>query len=207
MKTVDKILQRLKRSGSATAKQLADELSMTTMGARQHLQALEQEGYIAFFDERVKVGRPTRHWRLSARGHQHFADKHSDLSIQLIDAVENTLGSDAMNTILAAREENSFQYYNRTLSQCKTIKEKLESLTTLREKDGYMAELIDADNNEYLLVENHCPICHAAKKTQALCQSELHIFQRLLGSNCTVDRTEHIIAGQRRCAYRIIIND
>ncbi|MDW2144397.1 winged helix-turn-helix transcriptional regulator, partial [Vibrio sp. 1833] len=41
MKTVDRILQIVKRDGSVTAKQLSSELGMTTMGARQHLQGLE----------------------------------------------------------------------------------------------------------------------------------------------------------------------
>ncbi|WP_087023459.1 helix-turn-helix transcriptional regulator [Thaumasiovibrio subtropicus] len=207
MKTVDKILQRLKKFGSATAKELADEFSMTTMGARQHLQGLEQEGLITFFDERVKVGRPTRHWKLSALGHQHFADRHADLSIQLIEAMENTLDQAAMSAVIRAREENSFKHYQTSLNSVTTIKEKLEKLTTLREQEGYMAELLDADDGDFLLVENHCPICRAATKSQTLCQSELQIFRRLLGTQCTVDRTEHIIAGQRRCAYRITVND
>ena len=37
---------------------------------------------------------------------------------------------------------------------------------------------------------------------QGLCRSELAIFQSLLPS-ATVERTDHILAGARRCAYRI----
>ncbi|MDW1945512.1 transcriptional regulator, partial [Vibrio sp. Vb0599] len=29
------------------------------------------------------------------------------------------------------------------------------------------------------------------------------VFQSLLGDDTTVERTEHIISGQRRCVYRI----
>ncbi|CSA19541.1 transcriptional regulator [Vibrio cholerae] len=41
MKTVDRILHTIKREGTVTAKQLAEDLGITTMGARQHLQSLE----------------------------------------------------------------------------------------------------------------------------------------------------------------------
>lgn len=57
MKTVDRILQIVKRDGSVTAKQLSSELGMTTMGARQHLQGLEDDGILSIHDVKVKVGR------------------------------------------------------------------------------------------------------------------------------------------------------
>ncbi len=46
MKTADRILQKLKREGSLTAKKLSEDLDMTSMGARQHLQALEENGLL-----------------------------------------------------------------------------------------------------------------------------------------------------------------
>lgn len=44
MKTVDKILNKIKREGAISARVLADEMDMTTMGIRQHLQAMEDDG-------------------------------------------------------------------------------------------------------------------------------------------------------------------
>ncbi|WP_413112754.1 helix-turn-helix transcriptional regulator [Thaumasiovibrio sp. DFM-14] len=207
MKTIDKILHFLKREGQATAKQLSAELSMTTMGVRQHLQSLESEGLISFYDQRIKVGRPTRHWKLTQQGHQHFSDGHSELSIQLLDAVQQTLGSTSLQTVLQAREENSYQKYKTALINSTSITDKVQTLAKLREQEGYMAEMIESAPGQYLLIENHCPICKAAQNNTALCQSELTIFQRLLGTTCTVDRIEHIIQGQRRCAYRITVNN
>ena len=54
-----------------------------------------------------------------------------------------------------------------------------------------------------MLVENHCPICAAATACQGLCRDELALFQKVLGPNVEVERTEHILAGARRCAYVI----
>lgn len=54
-----------------------------------------------------------------------------------------------------------------------------------------------------LLVENHCPICTAARVCQGFCRSELEVFRDVLGPEVEVERVEHVLAGGRRCAYRI----
>jgi predicted ArsR family transcriptional regulator len=65
-----------------------------------------------------------------------------------------------------------------------------------------MAEWSRADGG-FLLIENHCPICAAAAVCQGLCREELSLFRRVLGSEVRVERTDHVLAGARRCAYRI----
>jgi predicted ArsR family transcriptional regulator len=66
-----------------------------------------------------------------------------------------------------------------------------------------MAEVIEQSSNALLLVENHCPICAAAETCQKLCSTELEVFRTVLGSAVTVERMEHILQGDRRCAYRV----
>ncbi|EHP5029033.1 transcriptional regulator [Vibrio cholerae] len=202
MKTVDRILHTIKREGTVTAKQLAEDLGITTMGARQHLQSLEEEGVLAFHDVKVKVGRPTRHWSLTAKGHNQFADRHGELTIQVIDAVEHIFGKEGLAKVAAEREAQTFAAYHNALVECHFLQEKLEALVTLREQEGYMAEL-EPTADGFILIENHCPICKAATRCPSLCQSELNVFRRLLGEECHIERREHIVSGERRCTYFI----
>ncbi|NVD05405.1 transcriptional regulator [Vibrio sp. JPW-9-11-11] len=202
MKSVEKILQTVKREGAVTAKQIADELNMTTMGARQHLQALEDDGLLAFEDLKVKVGRPTRHWSLTQKGHTQFADRHGELTIQVIEAVESLFGTDGLQKVADEREASTYQHYASALEKCRTLEQKLARLVELRQQEGYMAEL-EVQDAGFVLIENHCPICKAATRCPSLCQSELNIFQRLLGEPYVVSRSEHIVAGERRCVYQI----
>ncbi|ELV8812490.1 transcriptional regulator [Vibrio vulnificus] len=204
MKTIDRIIQSIKRDGAVTAKQIATDLGMTTMGARQHLQSLEEDGLVHFHDVKVKIGRPTRHWSLTQKGHDQFADRHGELTIQVIDAVEALFGVEGLAKVAAEREQKTFLHYQKALAKCLDLTSRLETLTLMREEEGYMAELEKTDEG-YLLTENHCPICKAAQRCPSLCQSELNVFQKLLGDECHIERSEHIIEGQRRCAYRIII--
>ncbi len=202
MKTIDRILQSIKRDGAVTAKQLSQELDITTMGARQHLQSLEDDGVLAFHDVKVKVGRPTRHWSLTQKGHAQFADRHGELTIQMIDAVEAVFGREGIEKVTAEREQHTIELYRQALTSAASLQEKLEVLVELREQEGYMAEL-QKHQDGYLLIENHCPICKAASRCPSLCKSELNVFQALLGTQCHIERNEHIIEGQRRCTYQV----
>ena len=65
-----------------------------------------------------------------------------------------------------------------------------------------MAE-VRRDGRDFLFIENHCPICAAATACQGFCATELDLFRSALGPGVTVERAEHILSGDRRCAYRI----
>lgn len=203
MKTSDKILHKIKREGQITARQLADDLSITSMGARQHLQALEDDGLLNYSDIKVKLA-DLPVIGFNSKGHNQFIDRHQDLSIDIIDAIDHAFGQSGINKIIAEREAKIFQRYQQRLSLCSSIEEKLHTLVLLREQEGYMAEL-EITEDGYLLTENHCPICHAAKQCPTLCQSEINIFQALLKEECQIVRQEHIIKGSHRCRYRITL--
>lgn len=205
MKTSDKILDIIKREGQITARQLAEHLSITTMGARQHLQMLENEGLISFNDIKMKVGRPARHWSLTQLGHNQFIDRHQDLSIDILTSIDEVFGLPGIEQITAQREAKILRRYQQHLSHFHTTEERLRALVQLREQDGYMAEL-EVTATGYFLTENHCPICFAAKQCPQLCRSELNIFQTLFKDECDIQRQEHIIQGAHRCRYKITLH-
>ena len=65
-----------------------------------------------------------------------------------------------------------------------------------------MAEM-RRDGDDFLFIENHCPICAAAQACMGFCRSELELFRQALGEGVRVEREEHILLGARRCAYRV----
>ena len=79
---------------------------------------------------------------------------------------------------------------------------KVASLAAIRRREGYMAEWRRRDGG-FVLIENHCPICAAATACQGLCRDELRLFREVLGPGVRVERSEHVLDGARRCAYRI----
>lgn len=202
MKTPTQILHLLKREGRLTAKTLAEHLDMTAMGARQHLSALANKELVSFEDVKVKVGRPHRYWFLTSQGHQYFVDRHSDLTIDVLNAVEESFGSQGLEILTAKREQKLLKHYQDELGFDTSWQKRLEKFAKLRDLEGYMAE-IETHPQGLLFIENHCTIHQAAKHCALFCQSELNILQTLFENECRIERIEHIQQKQRRCAYLI----
>ena len=78
----------------------------------------------------------------------------------------------------------------------------MSRLAQLRAAEGYMAR-VEEDGQDWLLIEDHCPICAAAQSCQGFCRSELQLFQEVMGREAVVRREEHLLAGARRCVYRV----
>jgi predicted ArsR family transcriptional regulator len=198
------ILDHLKRNGPAEAVGLADELGVTTMAVRQHLNALEAAGLVSTeeTDRSGARGRPSRQWKLTPKADTYFSDAHAELSVELIANVRDVFGEQGLTRLIAKRTSQQISAYRADLASATSLREKVRRLVKLRTDAGYLAELQVAPDG-FLLIENHCPICRAARACTGLCRQELEVFQAALGRDVLIERTEHILAGARRCAYHI----
>ncbi|MGZ3182125.1 MAG: helix-turn-helix transcriptional regulator [Telluria sp.] len=203
MNTFDRTLFLLKTRGPLTAQRVAELLELTSMGARKQLEAAVEKGLVDSEDVRDGRGRPARRWFLTAAGHARFPDRHADLTVQLIDEARAVFGQAGLERLIAARGQAAEAWYRQELDGISGAAARTAALAALRDGEGYMAEAQPQDDGSVLLVENHCPICAAARHCQDFCRSELEVFQAVLGPGCTVERTDHVLAGARRCAYRI----
>ncbi len=203
-KSQTRIMHRLKTRGPQSVKILSKQLDMTTMGVRQHLMDLESKGFIRQTqEERQTRGRPVHLWKLSAKGHGQFPDTHSQATLELIDVIRSSLGGEALDRLIDSRSEKIEAHYREQLSQAETgLQQQIECLAQLRSDEGYMAEVRLLPDG-WMLIENHCPICAAAESCQQFCKSELDSFQRLFSGIASVTRTDHLLKGARRCAYKI----
>ena len=198
-----RVLHALKAAGPQTAEALGRRLGITAVGARQHLTRLQEEGLVDAADHSEGVGRPKRIWSLTEAGDARFPDNHAGLTLELIDAIRKAGGEAMLESVIAIREKASLQSYARGLAGASSLKEKVKRLAKIRSEEGYMASVVSGSDGALLLLENHCPICIAAKACQGFCRSELTLFREALGKSVTVEREEHIVAGARRCVYRI----
>lgn len=203
MNTAEQTLFLLKTRGPQTAQQLAALLNLTSMGARRQLESWQEKGMVSYEDIADKVGRPARRWLLTETGHARFPDRHAELTVQLIDQVRALFGEACMEKLISAREVASESQYRTHLGAAADMPSRVVALAQARTSEGYMAEAEQQADGSMLLIENHCPICAAARECQSFCRSELEIFRRVLGDDCVVDRTEHLLAGARRCVYVI----
>ena len=200
--TADRILTLLKTRGPQRADNIGQALGITGEAARQQLVKLAADELVEASSQVHGVGRPIQIWRLTTAGNTRFPDAHAKLTVQLIDTIRSELGEDALERLIAVREEKTRASYAAELSDILDLKERVARLADIRSRDGYMAEWrVEADG--FVLIENHCPICAAATVCPGLCRTELELFGEVLGDDVQISRVEHIVAGARRCVYRI----
>lgn len=198
------LLEMLKMRGELSSQQMADELGISSMAVRQHMQELEHGGDVESVDRSVGKGRPTKIWSLTSYADRHFPDRHRDLILDLLGSVESVLGEDAMQQLLKVRGEEQIRNYKDRVTKQNRLGKRVEELAQIRSEEGYMAEARKSADGSWQLVENHCPICAAADSCRALCARELEVFSEVLGPDCSVERVEHLLSGGKRCAYRVV---
>ena len=199
--STDKILFLLKSHGPQNAAALGEQLQMTSMGARQHLIALESDGWVGFSDEARGRGRPMRLWHLTEQAWQRFPDTHSELTLQLIDNIQQLFGEVGMERLIQQREQQQLGRYQAQLTQ-PALADRLATLKEQRTREGYMADMRQEEDGSWLLWESHCPICAAARACRGFCRSELEMFRQLLAP-ARVEREQYLLDGDHRCLYRI----
>jgi predicted ArsR family transcriptional regulator len=198
------IVDRLTRVGAATVPELADALDLTAAGVRQHVDALATNGLV---EPRTRGphgrGRPATEWRLTDLAADLFPDRHDDLTVGLIDALRASLGEDGLQRVIDERARVQLGEYRGAIPSEGSIVKRVNALARQRTAEGYLAEVVRDDDGSVVLVEHHCPICTAASACQGLCRSELDLFRAALGDDVDVERTQHLMAGDARCAYRV----
>ena len=196
------ILDILKRQDPQDAAAIADQLGVSAMAVRQHLYALADQRLVTYEEAPRPVGRPAKLWRLTPEAGRFYPDGHADLTLDLIDAMKRAFGEEGLERLLAERSRRQVEAYREIVTAGQSLPKRLEALAEQRSAEGYMAE-VRKEGADYLLLEHHCPICSAATACTGLCAAELEVFQSVLGPDVEVERSDHILAGASRCAYRV----
>jgi predicted ArsR family transcriptional regulator len=141
---------------------------------------------------------------VTAAADARFPDSHAELAVGVIDSVRAAFGAPGIERMLAERTRRQATAYRaRMPAPGAPLERRVAELAKIRREEGYMAEAGREPDGSLRLVENHCPVCAAARACVGLCAGELALFQELLGPHVRIEREEHILAGARRCRYRI----
>ncbi|WP_416666455.1 helix-turn-helix transcriptional regulator [Egbenema bharatensis] len=201
-RTRQSILNLLKQEGAMASQDLADRLGVSAMAVRQHLYGLQEKQLVTYEEEARSMGRPAKLWRLTPAADRFFPHGYAELTLGLIQSAIEAFGEAGLEKLLDVRTRQQIADYQSQVPMQDSLEDKLNQLASLRTEEGYMAEVQSMADGSYLLIENHCPICAAATTCTGLCDREQEVFQAVLGQ-VAIERTEHMIAGARRCAYRV----
>lgn len=200
------IIEMLKRDGPQNAGAMASQLGISAMAVRQHLYGLTEEGLVEATSAPDGVGRPSKRWHLTEAADAFFPQGYAELTAGILSSVREAFGDDGVDRIVAVRTEAQITDYRARMEGAETLEDRLRILAEIRTGEGYMAG-VEKQDGGYLFTENHCPICVAARACTGLCAAEQRLFEAALGPDVSVERIEHILAGARRCAYKVAPRD
>jgi len=197
------LLHLLKQEGPMEAQELAARLHVSAMAVRQHLYALHKEQLVTYHEVPRPIGRPAKRWQLTPAADRLFPEGYAELTLGLLTSITQAFGETGLEQLLTIRSQQQVAAYRAHMDGHDTLAQRLVALAAIRTDEGYMAEVQPQADGSFVLLERHCPICAAAVACTGLCRNELKVFQEVLGADVRIERTEHIVAGAPRCAYRV----
>jgi predicted ArsR family transcriptional regulator len=199
--TRQEIMAAIKVQGPMTADELASLHGISPVAVRQHVRALEGEGFIRTEVERRGLGRPVHRYSLTAEGDETFPRQYDRLAISLLDEVRSLYGDGGVEKLLVARRKREAAVLRARLAGMPT-RERIAALVEAQNSTGHMARVYER-GDEIVFREYNCPICRVAKGHPAACREELELFREVLEPECSVEIEETIGSGAKSCAYRI----
>ena len=197
------LLTMLKTSGPLSVGEMAKRLGITEMAVRRHLQTMERDGLVSTTLVRQAMGRPSHVYSLTEQAEFHFPKNYHGLTLDLLE--ELTTGAEDQDAVVAGlferRKNKLVRRYEERVS-APGLQGKVQALASIQEENGYMAAWGTVEgSNDFVIDEFNCPISQVANRYQHACQSELELFQELLGAD--VERVECLAKDGKRCRYLI----
>ncbi|MEM9510930.1 MAG: iron-sulfur cluster biosynthesis transcriptional regulator SufR [Cyanobacteria bacterium P01_E01_bin.35] len=203
--TKQNILQSLLKHGQAAARQLAQDLNLSTQAIRRHLNELEADGLIEYQSVRQGMGRPQHLYQLSSKGRDRLSpQKYSEFAVSFLDTLAETAGKEQVSKVLEKQWQRKAAEYRACLGSG-DLRQRIAKLVQLRQQEGYMAELHQSPSSpeqQFILVEHNCAISEVAESYPSICGHELEMFAEVL-PDCNIQRTQWINNGEHRCGYSI----
>ena len=200
------ILTSLKRDGGKSVKELAAQFGMSYMGIKQHCLELEREGYLDTWRRPKPVGRPEMLYRLTKRADGLFPEVSNPLTVEILEAVQQTYGLSAPTKILFGIFNHRTEVYRSRLAAT-SLRERASEFTHLRAVEGYMSQFGDcavATGSQSIptkpcIIERHSPIEDVLRRYPIIARLEKELFERVL--DCRVNREEDSKPGVYQCTF------
>ena len=198
------VLFAVRRLGDAVVDEVAAELDMTVSGARQHLAALAEHGLVASTEVPRRPGergRPQLTYHATELADAVFPKAYGALTNELLGYLDDDDGG-AVDRLFERRRDERIATAAARLSSKRSLGARVAELTQILDEDGYLATSERIGTGRYRIVEHNCAIATVAKRYGQACSSEIDFIRTVL-PDTEVTRTQHMVAGDRHCAYEI----
>ncbi len=194
------IIHFLKRNREATLEEIGKEFSISKVAALKHLSNLEKEEFVNRRYAPSGRGRPKCYFSLSDKGSNSFQKGYEDIVVDVMNYVDSIFGREYVGNILHLRTEKKIPEYRTSLSG-QDERDRIRSLSTMRDSEGYMSEWRQLDESTYEITEYNCPILSISQRFGEACMAENSLFRNVLEAD--VESTHRVVAGSRACRFLV----
>lgn len=184
-----------------TVDELAARLEVTATAVRQHLAALERDGYVHMQELRKTAGRPGFVYVLTAEGDALFPKQYAWFSSVLIRALRGRAGGEGLASLM---RELGGEVADSLMARMagKTDDARLELLIEVMNELGYDARVNTTLNAQPEVVATNCVYHALAREFPEVCNFDYELMQRLTGKQ--VVHTECMVRGGRACRFQFV---
>jgi predicted ArsR family transcriptional regulator len=199
--TREHILRILKERYQATVVELSQELGLTTVTVRHHLEILRGEGLVAAPTERrcKAPGRPKYVYTLAEKASTFFPKRYDHLANLILSEVQSHLSPTAVNQMMKNIGEHIAS--QATLVEGEDFEARLVAAVKFLNERGYLARWEQCNGGEYLLHITNCPYERVALQHHEVCTVDVTMFTRLLGTS--PQRIDWAAENEHQCTYLI----
>ncbi|WNF36359.1 metalloregulator ArsR/SmtB family transcription factor [Bacillaceae bacterium IKA-2] len=201
--TKDQILNLLKVNKQLTVAEMSNNLDITEMAVRRHLNTLERDNIIETSLLRQAMGRPTNVYFLTKTGQEMFPRNYAPLTVDLLRDIEDLSGQEMVEQLFERRKDRMKEKYGARITELNSLEDKVAELARLQNENGYMVEWEKDSEGSYLFKEYNCPISEIAQEYPVACSCELALFQELLGTDEVDCEVCMAIDSESHCFYKI----
>ena len=151
-------------------------------------------------------GRPPVRWQLTPLAGELFPDRHADLTVELIGSIREALGDDGLDKVIGARSTSQLAAYQQGPPRPGhdagagpgAPPGRHPQRRGLPRRGASTARTAASCSSS---TTARCATRPAPARACAVPSSSCS--RRVLGDDVTVERVQHLLSGDQRCAYRI----
>lgn len=199
--TRERILNILKEREQATVDELSQELELTAVTVRHHIDILRGEGLIAapIVRRRKGPGRPQYAYALTEKASTFFPKKYDDLASLVLSEVRTRHPPDEVDQMMRRIGERMASQAN--LADEDDFETRLTAVVDFLNRQGYLARWEHGDDDGYTLHIANCPYEQVTDEHRAVCTIDATLLTRLLGT--PLQRISSAARGDPKCTYAV----
>jgi predicted ArsR family transcriptional regulator len=184
-RTREAVTRLLLSDGPLTAADLAGRLGISAAAVRRHLDQLIAEGAVTSRQPPSRVqrgrGRPARSYLLTDTGRARLPHQYDELAVQALEFLQQVAGPESVTEFARRRAEAIVQPFTDQLAAAPDVAGRADVLAEALTAAGFSASLHEVGVGRQLC-QHHCPVGHVAAKYPQLCEEEMAVITRTLGS-------------------------